>query len=148
MDGVFVAYPFTQHEQHGHRHHRHVMVPGAPFANLVIGHAALALGILKHPFHPVALKLHPRQLFKWRCFEEIAERYFGLRRGVQGLSGQKGKTVCLVGFTIPNINRDEQSAHLQWTTGGIAKFQHWLLEKVHPRYNRFCLEAFGQCGNG
>jgi hypothetical protein len=112
-----VAYPLTQHEQHGHHRKCHVMTAGVPFANLVIGHTTFTLGILK--------------------------RYFGLGGCVHRLGNPKKKTVCLARFAIPHINQDTQSAKLQKTTGGIAKLQHGLLEKGHPLYNRFYFEAFG-----
>ena len=45
-------------EQHGQHHHGDVVVPCPPAHGLIIGKAALALGIFEDTLDPVALPLH------------------------------------------------------------------------------------------
>src|SRR4029077_15809477 len=54
----------TKHEEHGHNHHRHMMMPRIPKPHLVVCHSALALAILKAPLYPVALPLHPAETLR------------------------------------------------------------------------------------
>ena len=55
----------------------HMVVPCAPFANLIIRHFAFAFRIFKGPFNPKALKLHPCKSFQVDCVRRIRKRYFG-----------------------------------------------------------------------
>ena len=86
-----MANSFIEHKEHRHHNKSHMMVPCAPFAHLIVGHAAFAFGVLKRPLHPVALKLHPGQGLELHCLGRIGKRYLGLGFRPQNLGGQKKK---------------------------------------------------------
>ena len=67
---------FFEKEQHGDHHHGHVVMPGRPPADLIVGHAAFAFGILKGTFDPKAGALHDSETLVRRAFRRIAETVF------------------------------------------------------------------------
>ena len=46
-------------EEQCHAHQAHVMVPAAPYSDLILGHSQLALGFVEGVFDPEALALDP-----------------------------------------------------------------------------------------
>ena len=60
---VFLGQPDFEHEQHCEHDQGHVMMPPTPFANLIVGHARLTLGVFERPFDPISPGLHSGQDF-------------------------------------------------------------------------------------
>lgn len=92
---------FLGHEQHGDHHHRHVMVPAGPEPDLVIGEAAVGLGILEAAFDPEALSLHGGETVDRRLGGRVAEAELDAA-GCGGLTaGDQVPTLCGRLFAIP-----------------------------------------------
>jgi hypothetical protein len=99
--GVFVAGSSAQHGKRGRCNRRHVVVPVALFPNLVVGCAEFAFGILKSPFHTVALGLHPGRGLRCHRFGCVEKRCLGLRIRSYGLCRKEKRTVRPTGFNAP-----------------------------------------------
>ena len=68
-------------EQHGHHHQRHVMMPAAPVADLVVSQTEVLFSGLQGPLHPVTLPLHESQAGD-RCLRRgITQALFEFGRG-------------------------------------------------------------------
>ena len=68
-------------EQHRQHHHGGMVVPCPPAQRLIIGQAALALGIFESALDPIALPLHLRETQQGRLGQSIGKGVFdGLAR--------------------------------------------------------------------
>ena len=117
-----MATSFIDHKEHRHHNKSHMMVPCAPFAHLIVGHAAFSFGVLKRPLHPVALKLHLCQGLELNRLGRIGKRYLGLGFSPQNLGAQKKEAAGLARFPVPYVNRKAQRPEFQRPTGGSRSF--------------------------
>lgn len=60
----FVSHALLANEHHRQHDDRDVVMPGQPAQRLIIGQAALALGVFERAFDPVSVALHARKLMR------------------------------------------------------------------------------------
>ena len=138
-----MTHPFSEHKKHGHHHKSHMMMPGLPFSNLVVSHAALAFSILEHSFNPIALALHPRQGFNIGCLRKIRQRYLRIRLAPKQLAYYQLPFVGLLRYAVPNIHSLTESSNLQRASTGLTQFQNRQIRKSIIADNFTDFKAFG-----
>ena len=110
---------FRKHKQHRHHYDSHVVVPGSPLSDLVIGHAAFAFRILKSTLDPIALSLHPAQPFKRGPLWGIGQRNLCVWIIPQSLRYNQCPGLNLIGLAIPYVNFQTTNPDPEYTTGGF-----------------------------
>ena len=107
-----------QHEQHGHHHHCHMVMPAFPFSGLVFTHSAVVLGFLEISFDPVPLGLHVRQSFmRCRCIG-VAQAVCKISIRIASYDQMPAMGSGL--FPIPKPNPSMENLNPQLSLGGVA----------------------------
>ncbi len=89
-------------QEHQRDHHQgHVVMPTVPEAHLIVGHATLALGVLKGPFDEVTGRLHHRQMAQRGVRFGVGQTELEFR-SIQLAAHQKMPLTCLGGLLVPD----------------------------------------------
>jgi len=118
--GLFLKLPFTEKKQQGHHDKGHVVIPGLPAAGLVLIHAGFVLGLLKGPFHPIALPLHVGESRQRSVYGRVAEAVFD-RLGICLVP--RGDQLPAASFGVPAFqqpNGASQGLDSQLSLAGVA----------------------------
>ena len=112
---------FGKHKLHSHHNKCHMVMPGLPFPNLVVGHTAFTFRIFKYPLYPVALSLHPTQTLQSCMRRSIGQRYFKIRILSNTLRNDQMETMSRIRLAIPHINFEATTPNFKPSTCGISK---------------------------
>ena len=118
-------------------------MPGLPLSSLIVDHAALAFGFLKHAFNPIPLALHPRQDFNTGCLQKIGQRYLRVRFSSSRLAWHQKPFIASIRYAVPHINRFTKDPHFQQPSTGLTQFQKWQIGKAIIAHNFAEFKTFG-----
>jgi len=133
---------FSKHKQHSHHYKGHMVMPGIPFTNLIVGHTTFTFPIFEHTFYPKPLPLHKAQTPKRCVFGCICQRDLRIRIESQRFGDDQMPAFIIFRFPIPHIYLQPKYSHFKRTTSCVPKFNGFPALRRYRFNNISNLNAF------